>query len=296
MLGFFNRTNENPGSLLDLIFGIRAWGLILYGTLPANLALLGTLEVKLGKVDDLKYFLIPVSFLPVLVTFLLIRNRYKEWYLTTDLLKTRSAITTLIIVLCASLISGASGVLHNKYVLTLDFWNNAGLTGIAEAYLFGVSSLVITSTLFMTVLSKSTDLPGLPTSKFVELLGKIRSGLRQVQVSPLWDWSEYQGNNEITAALLTKLATVRTSYEELNSYTDNNLAKKSLKVINQNVLVFERVLNDVDDKMSKALKEQWWKVAFAPHALLSGDEMVERERLNHDYEAVQALRSLRLGT
>lgn len=60
---------KTPDSLLDLIFGIRAWGLILYGTLPANLALLGTLEVKLGKVDDLKYFLIPVASFRFLLPF-----------------------------------------------------------------------------------------------------------------------------------------------------------------------------------------------------------------------------------
>lgn len=112
--------------------------------------------------------------------------------MTTDLLKTRSAMTTLIIVVRASLISGASGVLHNKYVLTLNFWNNAGLMAIAESYLFGVSSLVITSTLFMTVLSKGGDLPGLPSVKFVELLGKIRSGLRQVKSSRIWEWLSRQ--------------------------------------------------------------------------------------------------------
>src|ERR1700752_5346630 len=234
MLVFFKKLTENTNTLLDLIFGIRGWGLILYGALPANLALLGTLEVKLGKVDDLKYFLIPVSFLPIFATFLLIRNRYKEWYLTTDFLKTRSAITTLIIVVSATLISGASGVLHNKYVLTLNFWNDAGLMAIAESYLFGVSSLVITSTLFMTVLSKGSDLPGLPSAKFVELLSKIRSGLSQVKASPIWEWPKYQGNDQITNELIAKLATVKTSYDELKSYPGNKLAKKSLTDMNEN--------------------------------------------------------------
>jgi hypothetical protein len=216
--------------------------------------------------------------------------------LTTDLLKTRSAITTLIIIVSATLISGASGVLHNKYVLTLNFWNNAGLMAIAESYLFGVSSLVITSTLFMTVLSKGGDLPGLPSTKFVELLGKIRSGLSQIKASKIWEWPEYQGNDLITNELIAKLATVKTSYEELNSYPGNKLAKKSLTVMNENVLVLEGVLMGVDGGMGKNLKEDWWKVAFAPADQLTADQSIERKRLNHNYEAVQALRSLQLGT
>jgi hypothetical protein len=295
MFAFFNRPSGTPESALDLIFGLRAWGLILYGALPANLALLGTLEVKLGKVDDLKYFLIPVSLLPVFATFLLIRNRYKDWYLTTDFLKTRSAITTLVIVVCASLISGASGILHNKYVVTLHFWNRAGLIGIAEAYLFGISSLVITSTLFMTVLSKGSDLPGLPSSKFVELLAKIRSGLRQVQASPVWDWSKYQGNDRVTNDLKEKLTAVKTSYEELKSYPGNTLAKKSLILMSQNLLVLEKVVDEVDVGMGRGLKEDWWKVSFAPQALLSPDLLVDRNRLISNYDALQALLSLRLG-
>lgn len=89
-----NPFSRETVATVDLYVGLRSWGLILYGALPASLAMLGFLDVKIGKVDDLFPFLLPASALPVLLTFLLIRARQKEWYLTTDHLNLRSAITT----------------------------------------------------------------------------------------------------------------------------------------------------------------------------------------------------------
>src|SRR5438552_16300139 len=91
--------------LLDQLLGLRSWGLILYGALPASLSLLGILDVKVGSLDKLLPILL-VSLLPLSLTFLLIRARQRDWYLTTDYLNLRSSITTFLIVVSATLISG----------------------------------------------------------------------------------------------------------------------------------------------------------------------------------------------
>src|SRR5262252_5985692 len=139
----------------DLVFGLRGWGLVLYGVLPANLALLGMLEIKLSNLANLLPFIVPVVFLPLATTFLLIRSRHKDWYLTTRLLNIRSLIVTGIIVLLATLISGVSGIIHGRYALS---WAMLGsrqhLTTIAESFLLAVGSLVLTSTLFLTILTR----------------------------------------------------------------------------------------------------------------------------------------------
>lgn len=65
--------------------------------------------------------------------------------------------------------------------------------------------------------------------------------------------------------------------------------------MNQNVLLLEGVLKDVENGSSKQLKQDWWMKYFAEQNLLTEDQLNERKRLNHNYEAVQALRSLQLG-
>ena len=75
--------------IADQIFGLRAWGLILYGVLPSNLALLGLVKVDSSFQDKILH-LLPALLLPVLVSYLLIRTRHQEWYLTRSLLAVRS--------------------------------------------------------------------------------------------------------------------------------------------------------------------------------------------------------------
>lgn len=56
---------------LDEFAGLRAWGLVLYGALPATLALLGTVEIKLDKIDPTKIlYIIAATPIPIVILFL----------------------------------------------------------------------------------------------------------------------------------------------------------------------------------------------------------------------------------
>lgn len=277
--------------VLDYVVGLRVWGLILYGALPANLALLGMLDVTIGEVDKLfSYFIfIPVSILPLLLTFLLIRTRHKEWYLTTDFLNLRSAISTMLILVSASLISGASGIIHGKYA-------SLHLTAIAESFLIGVGSLVITSTLFITVLTKNTNLPGLPSSSFVELLAGIRGKIRQIQASLIWKEYNPQGSDQMTKSVQSLANEIKNEFEKVDAHQGNKLAKQRLRHIRfDSKDLIEAVTEILGGGESVKLKEHRWKVYFAEFKDLSENQQVERGLKKDRYAAVQRLKMLSVG-
>jgi hypothetical protein len=281
---------------LDLIFGLRAWGLLLYGVLPANLALIGTLEVKLGKVDNLLPYIIPVSLLPICITYMLILTRHRNWYLTTELLRRRTLLTTLLILLLASLISGAAGILQGRYVLKLtNLWDQRHLLAMAESFLFGISTLVLTSTLFMTLLTKGGELPGIPSPAFAEQLTLLRAGLRQVKASEIWEWERYQGKDEVTSALKNRWLELENVFINLNSNSGDSLAKISLRPVHENLQLFFDAVDYVASGGSEELKYSDWGVFFEIKERLTENQMEERARLNKQFSAVQQLSLLPLG-
>jgi len=281
---------------LDRVFGLRAWGLLLYGILPANLALIGTLEVKLGKVDNLLPYIIPVSILPILITYLLILSRYRSWYLTRDFLKRRSAITTALILVSASLISGAAGILQGRYILSIsNFWDRPHFMAIIESFLFGVSSLVITSTLFMSLLTKPSELPGIPSSKFVDQLTELRAALRLVQTSNVWSWATYGGDETKISTLRTKLTELSALFTKLDSYPGDKLAKDSLKPIAEYTRIFSAAISELPVDGGVKLKQSTWKVIFDAPGNLTENQSLERDRLKDVFQATQQIQALSLG-
>lgn len=256
---FFQRLKNNAPQL-DLIFGLRAWGMILYGALPANLALLGILEVKVESVGKILPFLLPVTLLPLLITFLLIRSRHKDWYLTTQLLNTRSIIVTLLITICATLISGASGIIQGKYVLSLSqFGSHAHLISIAESFLLGIGSLVLTSTLFLALLTKDGNLPGLPSSEFVKSLADVRVRLKQLRSYSIW-----QHHTGFDADELIKQAKeLKESLDKIMNYPDHHLAKMSLEPIRMGLTCFSKAVTDIKNDGNKQSKLISWTKYFS---------------------------------
>lgn len=244
---------------LDLLFGLRGWGLILYGVLPANLALLGVLEVKLISVDKLTRFLVPVVFLPLLTTFLLIRQRHKEWYLTTKLLKTRSFIVTAVIFLLASLITGISGIMQGKYEVSWSYFGTREhLTTIAESFVIAVGSLVLTSTLFLTILTKESSFPGLPSVDFVKLLSTIRADLKLLQQSPVWlGFSGLDGDTATCAQRIEKNLT------ELLSYSNPEFVNLSLQPVRAGIHSFVKGIGRIGGAANDASKTIGWNQYFA---------------------------------
>jgi hypothetical protein len=244
---------------LDLLLGLRAWGLILYGVLPANLALLGMLEIKLGTIAHLIPFILPVIALPLITTFLLIRNRHKEWYLTTDLLGFRSIVVTTVILLIATLISGMSGIIHGKYIVSWAYFNTKEhWTTIAESFVLAVGSLVLTSTLFLTILTKDSNFPGLPSVDFVNLLKEIRIQLRMLKASPVWGKALADQETFDNAKLLDENLT------KLTAYTGHVLPKLSLSPVHAGVKSFIKAAKRLESGFFNETSRQLsWNQYFA---------------------------------
>jgi hypothetical protein len=281
----------------DYIIGIRASGLILYGALPANLALLGMLEVKLGKVENLlslsaSLLFLPASLLPLAVTFLLVRNRCREWYLTKDFLLCRSLVVTFLLTCCVSLITGAAGVINGKYILTPEhIFDRQHFTVMAESFLLGISSLVITSTLFMSILTKAPDLPALPSSKFVELLNSIRNKIKQMQRSEIWHYEKFSDCASKASELADK--TIE-DIDALTAYIRMDESNLFLVKVRNSTTLFQETLALVGGTGNEGLQYIKWRVYFSDKDDLSPEAKREREsgQGKEKYEAVRFIKGL----
>lgn len=287
---------------LDQMLGLRAWGLILYGALPASLSLLGVVEIKVAQVDRVGRMLIVmlvVSLLPMIVTFLLVRTRQKEWYFTTDYLFLRSIITTLLIVIAATLIAGASGIIREKYQFSpLDLTNQNQLAAFAESFLFGIASLVISSSLFATILTKGADLPGLPASGFISAIAKMRQQLIALQNSQIWQKYDYNEGTKVFDDLRQTYDDILKDLEAALSQPGNKLAKRGLQPLRAQLDVFARSMTEIKDGQIKDTIEFRWRVRFGDPTLnVDGDVNLQHERdaIKDQIAILKALKNLRLG-
>lgn len=279
---------------LDNIIGLRAWGLILYGALPSNLALLGALEVKIDQINDLSlFYFIMASILPILVIFMLIKDRHREWYLTTDLLNLRSAITTIIILILATSISGISGIIHNRYIVGIPHsWNWNEWIAIAESFLLAIVSLVISTTFFIAALSKEVDLPGLPSKAFTELMTKLHIDMRKMKRSKIW--GEYIPLDD---ELINLIETIKQDLDKVNSI-GNYLAKESLKQTCYDIINLINVLNTIKYSINENSAQYNWKIYFADDQLLSNEEKKYRYSNSNQekFKSIENLRNLNFGS
>ena len=87
---------------------------MVYGALPASLGALGAFKLP----EQTKLFatglesiilLALVAAIPVLLTFVLVRRRLRNWYLLVDFLSLRSAVITVAIIIVSTAISGQRG-------------------------------------------------------------------------------------------------------------------------------------------------------------------------------------------
>lgn len=286
--------NDDKIVRLDLIFGLRGWGLVLYGALPANLALLGVLEIKLANLDRLTSFLVPVVFLPLLTTFLLIRHRQREWYLTTKLLTTRSLIVTAIIFLLSTLISGVSGIIQGKYVVSWGFFGTRShLITIAESFIIALGSLVLTSTLFLTLLTRESNLPGLPSVDYVKLLAQVRSDLKQLQQSGVWT-----GAAGLNGDIAERAETIDKNLATLLSYSHQGLANRSLARVRDSIKSFRRSIERISNGANEQSRNISWARSFgaamaAPGS--NGTEAMQPAAAQLDASNIRLLKELPLG-
>lgn len=187
---------SNRGLKFDYLPGLRARGLVLYGILPASLAALGLLQVQAvgSKFEGDNWPFIFLAVVPLVVLYLIVRQRLRAWYLLERHLWARTAMIALLILAFSSTISWAGGalapdvapttgvsVLLAKGTVSSPWW-----TQLFEAVLLGLVVLVASSTLFMTVIKESGDLPGLPSADFVTHLGALRNSLAVLWRDDIW--------------------------------------------------------------------------------------------------------------
>lgn len=289
--------------LLDRIFCFRAWGLILYGALPSCLGLLSVSKekekVEFTDIDNLLLIFFFASILPPVITFLLIRARHRNWYLTTDFLNVRSFISTFVILIIAILICSVSVIIHSdnnseSNIGFLDYFKSEELGKIVpQAYLLAVVSLIISSTLFITVLTRNINLPGLPSDDFVKLLGKIRINMRKIMGSKVW--KEYFSLDDNK---LTKLAIeIKDDMDQAAVCTGNYIAKKSLEPIRGDIINLIEIFKEIKEGGSKVSKQIKWKIYFAEPEVISDHKKpsLPSEKEKKQIASLDRLRKLKLG-
>jgi hypothetical protein len=204
----------------DHLFGFRAWGLVLYGCLPASLAALGV--VRIERVDVRGDVILPVVLLaaiPTALTFLLLRQRLAAWYLLREGLLVRSICLTLAILVVSSVISGAAGLVKGTYIYAWHPPNPWQLERmwppVVESVLTAAILLVGSTTLFLTAVKETGGLPQLPSAEFVTDIKTVRDKIGSIQADLAQKGSaSLSGLAEpLTTAIATVVRLERTSPE-----------------------------------------------------------------------------------
>lgn len=275
--------------LLDHLLGLRTWGLILYGILPSNLALLGVLNVNIISFHELSIFTISaVSILPIIFLAMLVQDQNKKCYLYSDFIFFRSAIITFLILCLSTSIIGLSGVLNNKYNIGVP-QNFADFTAIIECFLSAVSSLVISSSFFILAITRKSDLPGLPSISFIELIGKLDREMRELIRFKDWNYyTDYENH------YIEKIDEIEKTISEINNLKGNNLAKKSITELLKDILNLRECLKAIGSGPDTKRKISW-EIYFDVSCALSSEETDIREKNRDKFNSIQKLRNLKIG-
>lgn len=200
--------NEDWTQLLDHLVGLRAWGLILYGVLPASLAALGFLEVADfdARPRDILPALLLMAAVPVAVLWLLVNQRLRSWYLTRWGSRIRATFLTVTIIALSTAVSGAAGLIDGDYVwiglAVLDPANDRDfVTPILRSLLVAAVTLIATATFFLTAVEDESNLPSLPSKDFVANIKRMRSRLQGLHQQAFWRSPSERPNSAAVQAL-----------------------------------------------------------------------------------------------
>jgi hypothetical protein len=275
---------------VDELLGLRGWGLIFYGVLPSNLALLGILDTKLPDIDKISIILILVaSIIPLFFIFVLIRSQNKNWYITKDRFNIRSLTITFLIIILSTLIVEISGVIHKKYVLCMP-WDIETLNSSAECFLLAISSLVLSSSIFILVLTQKTNFPLLPPISFVESMCKIEKNLRMIKDDEIW-----YNFKDVDDSLANLVEETKNELYDVIISNGNNLAKMSLKQNYEDLINLANVLKKIQIDRGKKSKKIHWEIYFCHSQYLSPDRYIRRSEEEEAFNSLERLRNLELG-
>jgi hypothetical protein len=277
----------------DKLIGIRAIGIIFYGALPSYLALVGLLNIKIEEVDSFSSSIssiLLVSTIPLALTFILVRNQYKGWYLTSDYLNERSVFTTFTILLLATIISGISGIIHNKYIFGIpNSWNEC--EAILESFIVGIFSLVVSSTFIIKSLTKEISLPGLPSIEFSSTMKTLHKDFKKLMKADAW--------KNFTSLNTEFISLVNSVDEEMNKILNlesDFLAKKSIKPVHDDVKNLRKVIDLINRKGCFETKKNVWKIFFEDEENLGKKEKFDRSKPPNKilFDSLQRLKRLEL--
>lgn len=193
---------EMPLLRWDYSLGLRGWGLLLYGALPATLAAVGVLRPPELKplTTNLLFPIIVVSLPPLVTLWLLVRQRLRAWYLTSARLSLRSLVVTALILLLSSAITGETYILKGRYsYLPLRLWLHVDewVLPVCESLLLAVAFLVGSSTLLLVAVKEDAGLPALPSKRWAENVACLRQEVG-LALSSANDWNHSGGVNSQT--------------------------------------------------------------------------------------------------
>lgn len=278
--------NDPPAVLADHLFGFRGWALVLYGALPANLAVIGAVRVD-SALTAPTWPTLALLTLPVFTTYLLIRTRQREWYISAAFLRIRSVIVTLTILVCSVAIYDAAQLAKNRFTWSAErpWWTAESSLALRESLLFSVASLVVSSTLFMTLLTRATDLPGLPSVATVTALSRMRQGLRTVQLHSIW----YQCPDQATTGLEATLEELRDALASRATLDLPSFAILSLDSLATLVADLSAAIEEIMAFNPGPNRQSIWNRYFASEDALSKAELSERQHQAKRAASVQAV-------
>jgi hypothetical protein len=274
---------------LDYAIGLRAFGLVLYGALPANLAILGILKVELTSVRNFSpAYLIAAAILPFSVVCLLVRSRLRVWYGSPKFLLARSSVLTLGILICASVICGLAGIIRGEYVLNVSsLLKPSEWQAIAESLLMAVVSLVLASTLFSSVLVKGDSLPGLPSGEFAETMREYARFNKSLTDSGIWrqcpDHELEVLWNDAESLILKAKGT---------SNVGGYLNRISMVRLENDLNGMEKALNELLRAQDPGARHRLWEQLFGPADRLSQPDRIRRQ---HKSSFVASIANLKIG-
>lgn len=287
---------SNNICLLDKIFGIRAFGIVLYGAMSSIFFLLWNPEVEKYQINNKAHFLIMILIFAVIIfLFLLIRYRLKGFYLTAEFLNRRSFMITAITLSISTAIFELSGVLQSKYVFVIPHNWNESLDLLKsgssyEPFLLAVASLFVASPLFIIVITKDVNLPALPPSNFIKLIIEIQGDIKLLKSNPIWK-EDVSMEDDKLIDLTNKIE--KSLNNAINIKMKFNL-QKCLKPMHDDIINFSGMLKDLKYTANEELKKTIWEIYFADTISLSHDQKMHRERKNEICKSINRIKGLKL--
>ncbi|MBE0680592.1 MAG: hypothetical protein IH589_01650 [Anaerolineales bacterium] len=169
---------------LDHIFANSAKGIVAYGIMPSALVFLGVLKIEKLQLPGAYGWLeiaslIFIVSIPFCILCYILGRRLERYYLFKDYLWARSFIVTFEILIGVTAVGLASGFLTGNLIITnkLTTW----ISPLLHSLIGGIATLSLSSTLFATLLTENTNLPGLPSKEYADLLAEIKFLIASLQ-------------------------------------------------------------------------------------------------------------------